>query len=513
MGGARVIRSPVVPEQVLFAVLSFEGPDRYSQAGGLGVRVTHLAETLARRGFLTHQFFVGDPTAPGLETRLDGRLTLHRWCQWISMHHPAGVYDGEEGKLRDFSTSLPPFLIEHIIRPALAAGRLPVILAEEWHTAEALIRLSDYLHGAGERQRCVLFWNANNTMGFHRVDWPRLNFIAQLTTVSRYMKHLMWQMGLNPLVIPNGVPAGLLHPVDPGQVESLRRALGADHNAVMLFKVGRFDPAKRWLMAVEAAALLKSRGLKVVFPIRGGIEGHGPEVLAHARALGLHVTDVHGSPDAWEGFLALLRDAPRAEVYNLRFPLAQPLLRPMYAAADAVLATSGHEPFGLVGLEAMAAGGLVFTGATGEEYTLGGRGAVVLDTDRPEEIVIRLLDLRAQPARAKAIRQIGRRHAASFTWERVTDLLLDTVSFVAQASGALPARRGLGARRVGRAASPARPAPTSRVPPDTALRSPMPEPLRETALAEMQQATWPLPVPPEAKLAVSPRTTGRHPKD
>lgn len=443
MGRGRLTRSPVAAERAVFAVLSFEGPDRYAQAGGLGVRVTHLAETLARRGFVTHHVFVGDPAAPGLELRHDGRLILHRWCQWISAYHPAGVYDGEEGKLRDFSASLPPFLIEHIIRPALAAGQLPVILAEEWHTAEALIRLSDLLHAAGIRQRCVLFWNANNTMGFHRIDWPRLSFVAQLTTVSRYMKHLMWQMGLNPLVIPNGIPGALLKPVDPGHVDSVRRALGADADALMLFKVGRFDPAKRWLMAVEAAALLRSRGLKVVFPMRGGVEAHGHEVLARARALGLHVTDVHGSPDEWEGFLALLRDAPRADVYNLRFPLAPSLLRPMYAAADAVLATSGHEPFGLVGLEAMAAGGLVFTGATGEEYTLGGRGAVVLDTDRPEEIVIRLLDLRAQPARAKAIRRIARRHAASFTWERITDILLDTVSFVAQSTGVLPRRPAL----------------------------------------------------------------------
>lgn len=97
----------------------------------------------------------------------------------------------------------------------------------------------------------------------------------------------------------------------------------------------------------------------------------------------------------------------------------------------------------------MAAGGLVFTGATGEEYTLGGRGAVVLETDRPEEIVIRLLDLRAQPKRARAIRQTGHRHAANFTWERVSDILLDTASFVAQATGAIPKRPDDRERRFG----------------------------------------------------------------
>lgn len=430
----------LAPDNAVFCLLSFEGPDRYSQAGGLGVRVTHLAETLAERGFTTHLIFVGDPAAPGREVRVDGRLTLHRWCQWISAHHPAGVYDGEDGKQRNFAESAPPFIIEHVVRPALDAGKLPVILAEEWHTADALIRLSDQLHEVRLRPRCVLFWNANNTMSFHRVDWPRLSFVAQLTTVSRYMKHLMWKMGLNPLVIPNGIPARLLQPVDPGMIDSLRRVLRADSDTMILFKAGRFDPAKRWLMAVEAAAQFKARGLKVVFPLRGGIEGHGEEVLAHAVALGLSVTDVHGDPQTWDDVLALLSEAPRAEVYNLRFFLPQTYLRPFYATADAVLAASGHEPFGLVGLEAMAAGGLVFTGATGEEYTLGGRGAIVLETDQPEEIVIRLLNLRSQPGRARAIRQTGRRQAANFTWDRVIDSLLDTVSFVAQSTGALPSR-------------------------------------------------------------------------
>jgi hypothetical protein len=63
--------------------------------------------------------------------------------------------------------------------------------------------------------------------------------------------------------------------------------------------------------------------------------------------------------------------------------MPQTWLRPFYAAADAVMANSGHEPFGLVGLEVMAAGGIVFTGTTGEEYTLGGRSAIALDTYIP----------------------------------------------------------------------------------------------------------------------------------
>lgn len=436
------------PHALTFCLLSFEGPDRYALAGGLGVRITHLAETLAERGFETHLIFIGDPHEPGRETRVNGRLTLHRWGQWISAYHPAGVYDGEEGKLIDFNDSVPPFIIDQIIQPALAHGRIPVILAEEWHTAEAVSRLRDQLDAIGLAQRCVLFWNANNTMSFHRVNWPRLNQAAQLTTVSRYMKHLMWEMDLNPLVIPNGIPAALLNPVPAAQASALRTILDPDNDAVMLFKVGRFDPAKRWLMAVEAAAQIKAVGHQVVFPLRGGIEPHGAEVFARARELGLTITRISEQPESWDDLLALLRAAPPADLVHLDFFLPQAFLRPFYAAADAVLANSGHEPFGLVGLEAMAAGGLVFTGNTGEEYTLGGQCAVALDTDTPTEIVNQVLDIRANPTRAAAMRTAAHTRAAAFTWEQISDILLEKVKFVAQLNGAVPQRTKYDAAQV-----------------------------------------------------------------
>jgi alpha-amylase len=426
-------------DNTVFSLLSFEGPDGYAQAGGLGVRISHLAETLARQGFKTHLFFVGDPDAAGWQEEEGGRLIFHRWCQAISRHHRAGVYEAEEAKLRDFNDSAPAFIIDHVVRPAAAAGKLTVVLAEEWHTAEALIRLHDQLEAAGLRHHCVLFWNANNTMSFHRVNWDRLNQVCQLTTVSRYMKHLMWKMSLNPLVIPNGIPSDLLAPVDPDEISALRRLLDPDGDKIVLFKAGRFDPAKRWIMAVEAAAMLKAQGRRLVFPLRGGIEAHGAEVLGRAHELGLSIVDVNGQPTTVAEMLQLLADAPPADIYNLRFPLSQAMLRPFYAAADAVLANSGHEPFGLVGLEAMAARGVVFTGVTGEEYTLCGRSAIVLDTDQPQEIIGHILDLRANPARVAAIRASGHECAkTNFTWDHVSEILLEKIRFVAQSTGVWP---------------------------------------------------------------------------
>ena len=63
-----------------------------------------------------------------------------------------------------------------------------------------------------------------------------------------------------------------------------------DPERTFLFKIGRFDPDKRWLMAVEAVARLKSTGKPVSMVIRGGIEPHGGEVLRRAHELGLRVS-------------------------------------------------------------------------------------------------------------------------------------------------------------------------------------------------------------------------------
>ena len=97
-------------QEITFVVLSFEGPDAYSHAGGLGSRVTELVNALSNMGFETHLFFVGDPNLPGHECLKKGKLHFHRWCQWISQYHTGGVYDGEEGKLYDWERSLPDWL-------------------------------------------------------------------------------------------------------------------------------------------------------------------------------------------------------------------------------------------------------------------------------------------------------------------------------------------------------------------------------------------------------------------
>jgi glycosyltransferase involved in cell wall biosynthesis len=411
--------------KTIFVILSFEGPDVYSQAGGLGVRVKGLSRALAELGFETYLYFCGDPDLPAAEDHADGRLHYRRWCQWISAQHRGGVYDGEEGKIQDWNSSLPSSLVDNVIAPAVGAGSHVVVMGEEWHTSWSMNLVSDALYYRGLRDRVVMLWNANNTFGFHRIDWGLLAQASTITTVSRYMKFKLWDRGLNPMVIPNGIPRASIRDSDPGAVAALRAAAAADH---FCFKIGRFDPDKRWLMAVSAAAYLKRRGRRVKLVMRGGREPHGTEVMNHAQHQGLLVVHA-GAPADAPGLAALLRQHRDADVVNLTSFVSDELVPVAYAACDAVLANSGHEPFGLVGLEVMAAGGVAVTGSTGEDYAEPYRNALVLETDDPVELVTALNLLKERPRLVDSIRKRGRTTARDYAWENVIEQLLLRTEF------------------------------------------------------------------------------------
>src|SRR5579875_1739994 len=423
----------ISPAITIFVMLCFEGPHVYSTAGGLGTRVTELSEALATQGYTTHLIFIGDPYKPPVEHRVDGRLILKRWSQWVSKYYPNGVYDGEEQKLYDYNESVPQHIYEDIARPAVEQGKLVVIMGEDWHTAEAMCRTSDLLHWFGIRQRVLMLWNLNSLMSLHRINWGRLSYVTTLCTVSKYMKHKMWELGVNPLVIPNGIPARHLAPVDPAIATRLREiARQGDSRRLFLFKIGRFDPDKRWMMAIEAAARLKHSGHPVTLFVRGGIEPHGAEVLGRAYNLGLSIRDVVAQRPNLVQCIDAIEQAGPADIYNLRFFLPEEFVRTTYAAADATLANSGHEPFGLVALEVMAAQGIAVTGSTGEDYAISMENAIVTETDDPDEIVGYLLYLRRHPEEQERIRRSGCLTAQQFLWDQVIENLLSKLEFLAR---------------------------------------------------------------------------------
>jgi glycosyltransferase involved in cell wall biosynthesis len=423
---------------VQFHLLSFEGPDPYSRAGGIATRITGLAEAIARAGHETHLWFVGDPDLPGDETR--GNLRVHRWCQWISRHHPGGVYDGEEGKQREFSTTLPTYLMREYLTPSLQAGRTAVVLAEEWQTADAVLHLDWLLSQARLRRGVDILWNANNTFGFDRVDWNRLSTAATITTVSRFMRQEIWARGVDSLVIPNGIAQDALETPDADLMKGLKERL---EGRLVLTKIARWDPDKRWILAVDTVSELKRRGWRPILIARGGCESHGAEVLEHARAQGLSIQS--RTPERSEGpaLLESLGGLDDADVVTLDAPLTAATSRILFGGSDAVLANSGREPFGLVGLEAMAAGGVACIGGTGEDYALPGWNAILLQTSDPREFLTQFEPLANNPRAGRALRRRAVTTARQYLWSAIVRRnLFPRIRFVSETNRGKTAETG-----------------------------------------------------------------------
>ena len=416
-----------IPNNVV--ILSFEGPDRYSFVGGLGVRVTELTTALGRCGFKTNLFFVGDPDKPGVE-QWSENVRLHRWCQWISKYHPASVYDGEGGKINDFTQSVPPVIVSEIVKPAHDRGEQVLVFAEDWQVAPALLHLDRALEEAGMREDAILTWNANNTYGFETINWAALDRAAQITAVSKYMKFELGLRGVQSLVVPNGIPEELVEQKNDRDVDVLRKAL---RGRKTLLKVGRYDPDKRWLQAIDAIANLRGNGANVQLIMRGGKEPYGEAVFERARTRGLSIADLRLTESSPQQLADALIDTG-GDIINLQSFLPNETLYALYGAVDAVLANSGKEPFGLVGLEVMASGGIPVCGSTGEDYARPFENAIVCDTGDPEELAAYLQQLFDDKKLATRIRKRARKTAQHYTWPAVFDLLDAKLAFLSVSS-------------------------------------------------------------------------------
>src|SRR5262249_50652694 len=153
-----------------------------------------------------------------------------------------------------------------------------------------------------------------------------------------YMKHLMWRLGVDPVVVPNGLPADAFRLPDAEAMAEFRRR---SEDRPVFAKVARWDPDKRWLLTMEIVADLKHAGLQPLLVARGGVEAHGREVMQHAAAMGLHVVERPFCRPGIRGFLDALDDTDGADVMSLRDPVDPEARRVLFRGASTVLANSG----------------------------------------------------------------------------------------------------------------------------------------------------------------------------
>jgi glycosyltransferase involved in cell wall biosynthesis len=250
------------------------------------------------------------------------------------------------------------------------------------------------------------------------------------------MRSIIRACGADARVVPNGLPETAFDPVDRRAITRLRACSQSSAQGGFLFKMARWEREKGWTQALDAMVRLHGRDRAPILVARsGGPTGPGAGLAADARLRGLSVTSVASEDE----FLSVLgsRASRAGSVIDLRFGVSASLARTLYAAADGVLANSVSEPFGLVGLEAMAAGGVAFTGGTGEDYAVDRRNAVVLETLDPTEIVMRWEELADAPDRSVRLRRAARKAARNYEWSAVVDILLNALARQAWRQGLL----------------------------------------------------------------------------
>lgn len=229
---------------------------------------------------------------------------------------------------------------------------------------------------------------------------------AAILTLGAEEQRLMAERhpGRKVVLFPNGVDTQRFA---SGDGADFRRKHGIAADARVILVMGRIDPQKNQLLAVQALAeVLKS------------------EPHAHLLLIG-HVTN-----DAYHATVQEAIRAGRVEANVTLIPgvaSASPDLVNAFHAADIFLLPSIHEPFGIVILEAWAAGLPVVASRVGGIPTLvdDARDAILFDSGDVRCLAEALKALLVDAGRSKALAAAGRAKAnARYSWDSVTDKLL-----------------------------------------------------------------------------------------
>jgi hypothetical protein len=212
-------------------------------------------------------------------------------------------------------------------------------------------------------------------------------------------------------MVPCGVDLGEFRLRTAASRRRARRQLGLAQDEFVVLQLGRMVPRKGVDNVIRAVARMdRSR------PVRLLVVG-GNDATADARS-----TPEIGRLRA----VAAECDVAAAVTFTGQRPRSA--LRACYHAADVFVSTPWYEPFGITPLEAMACGVPVIGSAVGGiRYSVVDGVTGFLVPPRDADALARCLErLRAEPALADALGRAGaRRVRARFTWERVTEELLE----------------------------------------------------------------------------------------
>jgi len=230
------------------------------------------------------------------------------------------------------------------------------------------------------------------------------------------------------LRIPNGVDLARFA-LGRSRAE-VRRALGVADDVFVFLCVGRHHPKKGLDVLVRAAAELGRRAPELAFEVV--IVGHASarlEPLVSSLGVGNRVR---------------LLGQQEARVEDLVEGLPARALIEIYRMADAFVLPSLIETFGVVIIEAMAAGlPCIVTDAPGcRDIVEGGRHGLLVPPARPAELAEAMLALARDLELRKRLAAAARRRARDFDWDRLVEHYLEAYRGLLEGAGAPGRARG-----------------------------------------------------------------------
>ena len=212
------------------------------------------------------------------------------------------------------------------------------------------------------------------------VQAPRFQVSTAVSAAAAHHARTAWSWPHSLTIVPNGVPVGLFAPPDHGR----------QPGPVRLLFVGRVgDPRKGFQQLRQAFLGLKARGLEVALDVVGDLDGAPPS-----------------TPTPGLSYLGSL-------------PLSDLVKR--YQRADIFVAPStGMESFGIVLLEAMAAGRpIVCSDIEGYRSTVAEDGAWLSPPGDAGMLETQLAALIVRPAEWPIMGEANRRRAQQFSWDAI----------------------------------------------------------------------------------------------
>jgi phosphatidylinositol alpha-mannosyltransferase len=347
-------------------------PYSWDAPGGVQVHVRDLAAELRSRG---HQVLI---LAPGDRPRADPQIQI--------VGRPVRI--GYQGTVAPLCFTPASFVA---VRQAIGALRPDVI-----HVHEPLVpSTSMFATLAGGRAATVGTFHAysesselfDRAKSFVRPVWKRLRRrIAVSNAAADFVRSRMLTGDVE--IVPNGVDVARFAAAEPAE--------GLPEGPRVLW-VGRLDPQKGFPVALAAfAEVARDRD-----DLRFVVIGDG----ADRTAVGMQPEEVRRK-------VTMLGMVPNER------------LGPYYAAADAYLnGATGQESFGLVLVEAMAAGTpVVATDIPGyREVVVHQETGLLAPPNDPQALADALRRVLDDPALAERLRAAGRERAETFAWPRVAD--------------------------------------------------------------------------------------------